>query len=188
MARADQSATRRLALAPLSELSGVGPKMQARLERLKLHSVADLLFHLPLRYEDRTRLAAISSLRERDQAVVAGEVQVAQVKFGRRRSLLVRIADGTGFMDLRFFHFSNPLKESLKRGTQVQCFGELRRSPHSLEMVHPELRVLKEGEAPQLESALLPIYPTTDGLTQSALRKLTMRALERARARALPTR
>jgi ATP-dependent DNA helicase RecG len=155
--------------------------MQARLERLKLRSVADLLFHLPLRYEDRTRLAAIGSLRERDQAVVAGEVQVAQVKFGRRRSLLVRIADGTGFMNLRFFHFGNPLKESLKRGTQVQCFGELRRGPQSLEMVHPELRVLKEGEAPQLESALLPIYPTTDGLTQPALRKLTMRALARAR-------
>jgi ATP-dependent DNA helicase RecG len=156
--------------------------MQARLERLKLHVVADLLFHLPLRYEDRTQLSAIGSLRERDQAVIVGEVQVAQVKLGRRRSLLVRIADGTGFVDLRFFHFGNPLKESLKRGAKVQCFGELRRGPQSLEMVHPELHILKKGESPRLETALLPIYPTTDGLTQPALRKLTSRALARARA------
>ncbi|MFO7324924.1 MAG: ATP-dependent DNA helicase RecG, partial [Pseudomonadota bacterium] len=90
---------------------------------------ADPLFLLPHRYEDRTRITAIGSLVAGARAVVEGEVQLADVVFRRRRSLLVRISDGSGFLTLRFFHFSRAQQEGFARGTKLRCFGEVRRGP-----------------------------------------------------------
>ena len=91
---------------PVTSLRGVGAALAETLERLGLRTVQDVLFHLPLRYEDRTRVVPIGTLRAGDRAVVEGEVQLAEVVFRRRRALLCRIADGSGFLTLRFFHFS----------------------------------------------------------------------------------
>src|SRR5690606_14361005 len=120
---------------------------------------ADPLFLLPHRYEDRTRITAIGSLVAGARAVVEGEVQLADVVFRRRRSLLVRISDGSGFLTLRFFHFSRAQQEGFARGTKLRCFGEVRRGPQGLEMVHPEYR--RAGVAGPLEDRLTPIYPLT---------------------------
>ncbi len=139
----------------------------------------DLLFLLPQRYEDRTRVTPLGALRPGHRAVVEGEVAVADVAFRRRRSLLVRLTDRTGQLTLRFFHFSRAQQEGLATGTRLRCYGEVRPGPQGYEMVHPEYRSLGGGQAAPLEDRLTPFYPAVEGLTQFRLRDLTTQALER---------
>ncbi|MFW6350140.1 MAG: ATP-dependent DNA helicase RecG, partial [Thiohalospira sp.] len=159
---------------PITDLRGVGPRQAERLGRLGITTVADLLFHLPLRYQDRTRVLPLGGLRPGDEAVIDAEVVHAGTHDGRRRSLLARVADGTGWLTLRWFHFGAGLQRSLTPGSRGRWFGEVRGGPTGLEMVHPE--PVKEGEG----DALTPIYPATEGLTQPALRTLVERALPAA--------
>jgi ATP-dependent DNA helicase RecG len=167
-----------LAERPVTALRGVGPALAESLARLGLRTVQDVLFHLPLRYEDRTRVVPSGSLRHGDRAVVEGEVQLAEVAFRRRRTLLVRIADGTGFVTLRFFHFSAAQQSQLARGQRLRCFGEVRMGPGGLEIVHPEYRRVPPGSNPDADAeSLTPIYPTTEGVQQGRLRALTELAL-----------
>ncbi|MCG3202567.1 MAG: ATP-dependent DNA helicase RecG [Gammaproteobacteria bacterium] len=163
--------------APVTSLAGVGPKLAERLRRLGVRRVADLLFHLPLRYQDRTRVVPIGSLRPDTEASIQGTVEIAHVQFGRRRSLMVRLADGTGALYLRFFHFSRTQQATLARGAVLRCYGDVRRGPHSLEMVHPEYRIVDAAAPAPVEETLTPIYPTTEGLHQLTLRKLTTQVL-----------
>jgi len=150
--------------------------LRTRLARLGIEQPGDILFMLPLRYEDRTHVVAIGALIEGMQAVVEGEVLLAELVIRRRRQLLVRLADGTGSLTLRFFYFSNAQREALARGTQLRCHGELRRGPYGLELVHPEYRHITHLSEP-LPQTLTPIYPATEGLTQGRLRMLVERAL-----------
>ncbi|MGD8644795.1 MAG: OB-fold nucleic acid binding domain-containing protein, partial [Chromatiales bacterium] len=124
--------------AELTVLKGVGPRVAERLERIGLHRVQDLLFHLPLRYQDRTRVVPIGSLRPGQEAVIQGEIDHTEVVLRRRRVLLVHLSDGTGGLTLRFFHFSNAQRENLRRGIVLRCFGEARAGAKGLELVHPE--------------------------------------------------
>jgi ATP-dependent DNA helicase RecG len=162
----------------LTRLKGVGPKTIERLARLDIHSVQDILFHLPLRYQDRTRVVPIATVRTGDQSVIEGLVEQVQVKVGRRRSLLVRIADDSGSLLLRFFHFSPSQQHSLAQGARLRCFGEARNGPSSLELVHPEYRQISAGEEQLLEESLTPIYPTTEGMHQLSWRDITDKALD----------
>ncbi len=162
---------------PVDSLRGVGPALAVTLQRLGLHTVQDLLFHLPLRYEDRTRVVPIGTLRPGHRAVIEGEIQLAEVVFRRRRALLCRIADGSGFLTLRFFHFSAAQQEGLARGTRLRCFGEVRPGPGGLEIVHPEYRKLVAGVSPAADDSLTPVYPTTEGVQQGRMRLLTSLAL-----------
>ncbi|MFZ9708192.1 MAG: ATP-dependent DNA helicase RecG [Steroidobacteraceae bacterium] len=162
---------------PVTALRGVGETLAARLGVLGVQQVQDLLFILPTRYEDRTRVQPIGALLAGTRAVVEGEVQLTEISFRRRRQLLCRIADGSGFLTLRFFHFSGAQQQGLARGLRIRCFGELRRGPLGLEMVHPEYRrVFDEQRAP--EDTLTPIYPITEGVTQGRLRALIGQALQ----------
>ncbi len=162
----------------VSALSGVGPKLAGRLHRLGINRVLDLLLHLPLRYEDRTRVVPIGSLRPGDGAVVQGTIELAQVRFTRRRSLVLQIADGTGSLIVRFFHFNRTQQEGLTRGAAVRCFGEARPGPHGLELVHPEYSVIDPDRPQPVQETLTPVYPATEGLHQLTLRKLTGQALQ----------
>ena len=162
--------------APLTSLKGVGPRMAERLERLGLYRVEDLLFHLPYRYQDRTHVSVIGALRPAEEAVIEGEVQAADIKIGKRRSLLVRFSDGTGSIMLRFFYFSRQQQAALTNGVRLRCFGEVRRGPAMLEMVHPEYQRVGDQSAP-IEDHLTPLYPATDGLSQKTLRQLAAQAL-----------
>ena len=161
----------------LTTLRGVGPRVLERLRVLDIETTQDLLFHLPLRYEDRTRVTAIGRLAVGTDATVVGDVLSSQVTYGRRRSLLCQIEDGTGRLQLRFFHFSASQKNRLQPGSKVQCFGEVRRGPHGFELVHPEYRVLSPSEEPTLCDHLTPVYPTTDGMAQASFRNLIQQAL-----------
>jgi ATP-dependent DNA helicase RecG len=171
------SAAALLAERPITALRGVGPALAELLAKLGLHTVQDVLFHLPLRYEDRTRVVPIGTLRNGDRAVIEGEIQLAEVVFRRRRTLLVRIADGTGFVTLRFFHFSGAQQAQLVRGQRLRCFGEARLGPAGLEIVHPEYRRVLADASGAPPDCLTPIYPTTEGMQQGRLRVLTDMAL-----------
>jgi ATP-dependent DNA helicase RecG len=164
---------------PVTALKGVGPRMAERLARLGIHTLQDVLFHLPLRYEDRTRVVPMGAVRPGDQLVVQGEVELAEVRFGRRRSLLVRVSDGTGFLTLRFFHFNASQQAGFRRGAGIRCYGEVRSGPSSAEMVHPEYRLIAPGEPAPVEETLTPVYPATEGVHQPTLRSLTEQALQR---------
>ncbi|HEX7046153.1 MAG TPA: ATP-dependent DNA helicase RecG [Gammaproteobacteria bacterium] len=162
---------------PVTNFTGVGGQVAARLDKLGLKTAQDVLFHLPLRYEDRSRVVPIGSLYPGTATSIEGEVDLAEVVFRGRRSLLVRISDGTGSLTLRFFHFNKQQQESFQRGVKMRCFGEARRGKSGLEMVHPEYRVVREdGELPQAEN-LTPVYPATEGVQQGRLRGLTTQAL-----------
>jgi len=167
------------ALAPVTTLRGVGPRLAQRLARLGIHSVADVLFHLPSRYQDRTRIVPIGSVRPGMEVVVQGKVELTEIKFGRRRMLLSRISDGTGALTLRFFHFKATQQAALARGARVRCFGEVRSGAVTFELIHPEYEILAEDAPPTVSEHLTPLYPTTEGLHQLSLRNVTEQALTR---------
>ena len=126
-----------LAEQPVTVLKGVGEKFAQVLAKLHIGTVQDLLFHLPSRYQDRTRITPIAALMPGMDAVIEGEVRAADVVFGRRRSLVVRLQDGSGTMSLRFFHFTAAQKNRFAPGTRVRCYGEARRGAAGIELYHP---------------------------------------------------
>jgi ATP-dependent DNA helicase RecG len=158
-------------------LRGVGGVLAEKLQRLGVQQVQDLLFVLPLRYEDRTQVLPIGGLQPGLRAAVEGEVQLTEVAYRRRRQLLCRISDGSGFLTLRFFYFSASQQGNLARGTRIRCFGEIRRGPSGLEIVHPEYRRVTDAAPQALEETLTPIYPLTEGVPQGRLRALIDQAL-----------
>ncbi|MGR5147529.1 ATP-dependent DNA helicase RecG [Photobacterium alginatilyticum] len=161
----------------LTELSGVGAKMAEKLEKIGLNTVQDLLFHLPLRYEDRTRIWPIASARPGQYLTIQGEVLNSNISFGKRRMLTVKISDSSGSATLRFFNFNAAMKNSLSEGKQVKAYGELKRGKFGLEIIHPDYKVFSEPTDLSVEETLTPVYPTTDGLRQLTLRNLTDQAL-----------
>jgi ATP-dependent DNA helicase RecG len=166
---------------PLTALAGVGPALAEKLERLNLRRVEDLLFLLPLRYEDRTRLVRIGALVPGTRCLVTGEVLLAETTFRGRRNLLVRIGDGSGQLTLRFFHFSRRQQAQFVAGMHVSCFGEVRKGRDGFEMIHPEYRVLRSDQDTATADSLTPIYPATEGVQQGRLRNLTDQALRAMR-------
>lgn len=176
-----------LSKVPVTVLKGVGEAMAEKLAKVGLENLQDVLFHLPLRYQDRTRVVPIGQLRPGQDAVIEGVVSGADVTMGKRRSLVVRLGDGSGVLTLRFYHFSNAQKEGLKRGTHLRCYGEARPGASGLEIYHPEYRALNGNEPPPpVEQTLTPIYPSTEGLTQQRLRVLCQQSLALLGPRSLP--
>ncbi|MEE9342269.1 MAG: ATP-dependent DNA helicase RecG [Gammaproteobacteria bacterium] len=171
---------------PVTSLKGVGPRIADRLQALDIRSVQDLLFHLPRRYEDRTRITAIGSLHPGQHAVIDAEVELADIKYGRRRSLLVRVSDGTGFLTVRLFHFSNSQLSAFSRGSRFRFFGEVRQGSATCEMVHPEYDLLLVDEPAELEDRLTPVYPATEGVSQLLLRRYSDQALAQLDTTNLP--
>jgi ATP-dependent DNA helicase RecG len=163
----------------------VGPIVASRLARLGIERIADLLCLLPQRYEDRTAVKALGSLVPGEKALIEGAIELAEVAFRRRRSLLCRLADGTGFITLRFFHFTRAQQEGMVRGARLRCYGEVRSGPTGLEMIHPEHRAIGRDEPPP-EARLTPVYPTTEGVHQQRLRRLVDEALRRLAQHPLP--
>ena len=163
---------------PLTELKGVGPALAKKLEKLGLNRVDDLLFLLPLRYEDRTQLVRIGALEAGMRSLVTGEVLLAETAFRGRRNLLVRIGDGSGQLTLRFFHFSKQQQAQFQPGVHVTCYGEVRRGQKGFEIIHPEYRVLRKDQHATTSDSLTPIYPATEGVQQGRLRNLTGQALQ----------
>ena len=166
--------------APVTSLPGVGPALANTLEKLGLQTVQDLWFHLPLRYEDRTRLTAIADLRPGDTAQVEGRVEAIERGFRYRPQLRVAIGDDSRqTLLLRFFHFNKSQVDQLAIGTRLRCYGEARLGKQGLEIVHPQYRRIVGDEPAAVEERLTPVYPTTEGLGQARLAGVVERALQR---------
>jgi ATP-dependent DNA helicase RecG len=172
---------------PVTRLKGVGDSLAGKLAKLNLFTVQDLVFHLPLRYQDRTRITPLGALQPNREAVVEGQIRGCEVVYGKRRSLLCVLQDSTGTVALRFYHFNNTQKERLTPGSRLRCYGEARRGAAGLELYHPEYQHLEgQGSERVLEQTLTPIYPTTEGLGQQRLRGLVHQALRLANEHNLP--
>lgn len=162
---------------PVTQLRGVGPGIAAKLAKLDIVTVQDVLFHLPLRYQDRTQITAIGSTTQGMEVVIEATIAASDVVMARRRSLLCILQDGTGSISMRFFHFSGVQKRNLEAGARIRCFGEVRRGAAGLELYHPEYKVLHPGEEVPLEKHLTAIYPTTTGVNQFRFRSMVAQAL-----------
>jgi len=156
-------------------LSGLSKSTLTRLSKLGVNSNFDLVLHLPLRYDDETRLYALNEAPPGQPVLVEGKVIKCDIQYRPRRQLVCHIEDGSGVLTLRFFNFYPSQLQPLAAGARVRAFGEIRHGFAGPEMVHPRYRVL-QGEMP-VARALTPVYPTTAGLTQDALRRLIGRAL-----------
>lgn len=165
-----------LATMPITELKGVGAKVAEKLAKINLCTVQDVLFHLPARYEDRTRIYPVNDCRPFTHVSVMGEVKSADIQYGKKRTLVVKLSDGSGTISLRFFHFGAAQRNMMTPGNTLRCFGEIRTGKWGLEMMHPEFKLVEDGNA-TVEETLTPVYPTTEGVKQLTLRNLTEQAL-----------
>lgn len=168
-----------LASVPVTTLKGIGPKVAEKLTKIHIYTIEDALFHLPTRYEDRSRIVPIAHTVIGTHVSVVGEVISSQIQFGRKRMLLVKIADSTGGMTLRFFNFSAAQKNQLEPGKWLKCFGEIKGGRTGPEIIHPEYKPITPDAPVELEETLTPIYPTTEGVKQATLRMITEQALLR---------
>lgn len=158
-------------------LKGCGPQVAQRLAQLGIETVADLLLHLPSRYEDRRHCVALAAWTDGADGVFRARVLHSEVRFAPRRSLRVLVEDDSGTALLRLFHFHPNQQTLLAPGRWVQGFGTGRITREGLTFVHPTFEVADSADAFVLEPHLTPVYPTTQGLAQPRLRSLVERAL-----------
>jgi len=161
-------------------LAGVGPAVAGKLQARGLCTLQDLWLHLPLRYEDRTRLTLIEDLRSGVPAQVEGRVMALERGMRYRPMLKVAIEDeGRGTLVLRFFHFRQQQLGQFAVGNRLRCFGTPRPGQLGLEIVHPSYQVLGRHDDPALGDRLDPVYPAVEGVGPATMRKLILQALER---------
>ena len=165
----------------LRYLKGVGPKVAEKLHKMGLYTQRDLLFHLPLRYEDRTFITPLGSLQSGQRGQIEAEVLQASVHFRRqgrsRRVLVAKLADNTGMISARFFYFSARQQQLFEKGNWLRCYGELRSALGELEMIHPECELIDHDSPPPLPTTLTPIYPATEGLHQISLKRILQQVI-----------
>lgn len=160
-----------------TSLKGVGPRLAERLAKCGLYTVQDLLFHLPFRYQDRTRITPLTAIKTGDHVVVEGTIESIEMTHGRRPSLLCYLEENSCYLTLRFFYFTDKQRRSLIKGERLRCFGEVRGWGGELEMIHPEYQFVNKHTPALSEKVLTPVYPSTEGLNQHNLRSVTDQAL-----------
>ena len=167
----------------LRYLKGVGPKIAEKLVKLGLETQRDLLFHLPLRYEDRTVVTPLGSLQPGQRAQIEAEVLHASVHFRRagrsRRVLAAKLADNTGVVTVRFFYFNANQQRQFEKGNWLRCFGEVRLAQGELEIIHPETVVIDPDNPLPLPQTLTPHYPTTEGLHQLSIKRIVQQVIDK---------
>jgi ATP-dependent DNA helicase RecG len=164
--------------AAASGMAGVSTAVRQRLERLGLRCGLDLVLHLPLRYEDETKVVRLSDAAAGETVQIEGEVVDVAIQYRPKRMLVCRVRDGEDVVHLRFFNFYPSYHKQLAAGSRLRLLGELRKGFFGAEMIHPRFRVLRSDEP--LPQSLTPVYPTTAGLSQAVLRRLVARALDAA--------
>ncbi|WP_223787520.1 ATP-dependent DNA helicase RecG [Marinicella meishanensis] len=160
----------------LTDLKGIGQTTAEKLLALGLSEVIDLLFHLPLRYEDKTRLTPIDELVGFRYAQVEGEIVKSYVTQGRRPILVCEIDDGSACMQLKFFNFYYSQKIKMRAGLRIRAYGEVRDGMYGMEIIHPEFSL--GAKQPALAKSLTPIYPKSEGISQKLLQKAAAQAIQ----------
>src|SRR5690606_31320436 len=165
---------------PVASLPGVGPKLAEKLAARGLSRLQDLWLHLPLRYEDRTRVTPIATLAPGRPAQVEGRVEAVERGFRYRPTLRVAVSDESrATLVLRFFHFNRRQAALFLPGRRIACYGEVRPGQRGLEMIHPSYRLLADDEGPVQRDRLDPVYPAVEGIGPASLARLVGKALER---------
>ena len=164
-------------LTETAPIAGAGTALAAKLAKLGLHADADLLLHLPLRYEDETRITTVRDAVPGEAAQFELTVVDTEIAFRPRRQLLCHVRDDSGTLTLRFLNFYPSQQKALQPGARLRVFGEVRGGFFGTELVHPRFHVLR-GDEP-LPQTLTPIYSTVAGVGQATLRKLIAGALKR---------
>ncbi|MCS5592833.1 MAG: ATP-dependent DNA helicase RecG [Gammaproteobacteria bacterium] len=163
---------------PLTSISGLGKKTSERLNQLGIYTLEHLLFHLPTRYQDKTRITPLSEAQVGSEALAELTIERIEEAPTRQRQLLCYLADENNQrLLLRFFHFNQYQKQALVRGEVIQCFGEVKIGRQGLEMHHPEYRLTSQ-QSSLLELTLTPVYPLCQGVTQNKLKQWINTALE----------
>jgi ATP-dependent DNA helicase RecG len=167
-------------LAPVTSLSGVGPALSERLQRLGILRLQDLWFHLPRQYEDRTRIVPIAALQLGARVQVEGRIEAVERGFRYRPQLRVAIGDDSQrTLMLRFFHFRAAQAQTFAPGAWLRCYGEVREGANGPEMVHPSYQLVPDDQVGRPADRLTPLYPAVEGLGQGAMVKLIGRSLDR---------
>ena len=170
----------------LRYLKGVGPRVSEKLQKLGLKTQRDLLFHLPLRYEDRTFISPVGSLQPGQRCQIEAEVLHTGVHFRRqgrsRRVLAAKLADNTGVVTVRLFYFNANQQKLFEKGNWLRCFGEVRSAQGELEMIHPECELIDSEQPAPLPQTLTPIYPTTEGLHQLSIKRILAQVIDKLQA------
>ena len=161
----------------LLDLKGIGKKGLEKLNKIGIETTEDLLFHLPIRYQDKTKFTKISELEPGKKYYIEGIVERSNVVFYKTRMFLVKISDPTGFIQLRFFYFNKSQMKNFSLGRKIRIYGELRLANKVKEMIHPECDFIDEKNAPELDQFLTPVYPITEGLHQKSIRNFIKQTL-----------
>ena len=157
----------------VTALSGVGPKTQAELRNLGIETCLDLLLHLPIRYQDRSKITPIDQLLVGEEALIEGTIVSTSLSYRGRRSLECIIQDEQKEMTLRFFFFNKHQQAALTQGTWIRAFGATKQWGKSITMIHPEYKTFRDKpDSP--DQKLTPIYSLTKGITQNKLRGLAV--------------
>ncbi len=160
----------------LTDLKGIGPATVDKLGQMGLNTVLDLLFHLPLRYEDKTRLSPMGEVKPFQSALIQGEITKSFVMQGKKPILVCEVSDDSGFIQLKFFNFYYSQKIKMQPGKTLRAYGEVNNSLHGLDMIHPEFWL--DDAIPCLADSLTPIYPKTEGMQQARLQKAVAQAVD----------
>ena len=162
---------------PLAKLSGISSELAEKLRKQNLFSCIDLLFLLPIHYQDRSHISPIADLRYGKKAQIQGRIQSASTSFGRRPSLSCILSDNTGSIVLRFYYFNRQQKASLTHGKTLRCYGEVRAGKNGLEIYHPKYTIIDAGKHYPLPEKLQSNYPKIEGLGPSRLKQLINKTL-----------
>ena len=162
----------------IEQLKGVGPKISESLKQLGIHNIQDALFHLPYRYEDRTKIIPLGEAGYESPVLIEGEIIKSTVVFRGRRMLFTEIYDGTGRLTIRMFHFAMAQHKALKQGLKIRCYGTIRHGSTGKEMIHPQYQVFDESNYIEIDKSLTPVYSATTKLQQGRLRKIISNALD----------
>ena len=161
----------------VAALNGVGAQLSSKLSKLGIVTIQDLLFHLPVRYIDRTQISPIGKVQSNTEVVIEGEIVGCDIVFGRRRSLLCRLQDKTGTISLRFFHFNSSIQNRLKNNSHLRCYGEARIGSSGIEVYHPEYQFIDPTNHLPLQKNLTASYPTTEGISQQRMRNIILKGI-----------
>ena len=162
----------------ITDLKGVGAQVAARLAKLQIYTLQDVIFHLPYKYVDRTRIYPLATVRVDDTVVIEAQIEKVSLIPKPKRNLSLKIRDSSGAAEIRFFHFNFQQQQQLKPGVTLRCFGQARLGRNGLSFIHPEYTVVQPDQVLPVEEYLTPIYPTTEGVTQKLLRSLVKQVLQ----------
>ena len=162
---------------PVEELKGVGPKVSESLSQLGIKNIQDALFHLPYRYEDRTKITNLGEAPYETPILIEGEIIKSTVVFRGRRMLFTEIYDGTGRLTIRMFHFAMAQHKALKQGSLMRCYGTIRHGSTGKEMIHPQYQVFQKSDPLEVDKNLTPVYASTSKLQQGRLKKIISGAI-----------